>query len=472
MTLDTAGDFIVTDATRSPVRLPLIVSGTQDVTGDFSLYSVNPADTGVLQRGWHTQLNREPGYSAIQSSDYDVENLPLYRRWRETFNMTDGAGTQSLNLSRTSGTIEPGLYLLDMLKSTDDFDPEGRTRKLVAVSNAVLTVKRSDGELMVFVTDIQTAEPLAGVTVRTYRDGEPAAEAVTNTDGLAYLPAAFMFNLNAAGYYTRVNEYPETYFYDYLFITAERETDNMYGAWYTPGLRPPKRERGYIYTSRPMYRPRETVYFRGVLRDADDMDYTVPDDASVEVHLCYEEYCDDDYEIIKRAIVPVSEFGTFHGAFELPAHLQEDEYSLIVKWRGRAFPTRICEPFHATDYCWTEMRDFIHFTVTDLENPSFNVSLEPEQTDIVVGDSFDMAFNVTNLAGDPVYDVKVQGNLNVTAAATEFSYEDYSFDYYPYRPGRYDDSFVVHGIVENDEVIPPHTDTHGQTVISAIPELT
>ena len=58
------------------------------------------------------------------------------------------------------------------------------------------------------------------------------------------------------------------------FIYAVAESEGVYGVWMSWGASQLPTWPAIVYTDRPIYRPGETVYFRGVIRDRQDMTYT------------------------------------------------------------------------------------------------------------------------------------------------------------------------------------------------------
>ena len=74
-----------------------------------------------------------------------------------------------------------------------------------------------------------------------------------------------------------------------------------------PGLRT------YLYSDRPIYRPGDTIYFRAIVRQAQNGRYTLPDRATIGLKLfdgLGTEVADFD--------LTLSAFGTAHGQYTLP----------------------------------------------------------------------------------------------------------------------------------------------------------
>ena len=88
-------------------------------------------------------------------------------------------------------------------------------------------------------------------------------------------------------------------------------------------LRPRAPEpKAYLYTDRPIYRPGQTVYFRGAVRQAFNGRYTLPEFASVPLELH-----DVNGRVIQTFELPLSPYGTFHGEYQLSDEAQPGYYS-------------------------------------------------------------------------------------------------------------------------------------------------
>src|SRR5262249_48360796 len=134
----------------------------------------------------------------------------------------------------------------------------------IAVANANITLKRGPQNIFIFVTNLTDAKPVPNATVTVYIDGKAISTGKTDGSGAVQLPAS-------------KDEYP--------FILTTAEAPGVFGAWYNAGndygwrtwsgdqseskaanfsYYSPSGE-GYAYTDRPIYRPGDTVHFRGVL---------------------------------------------------------------------------------------------------------------------------------------------------------------------------------------------------------------
>ena len=69
----------------------------------------------------------------------------------------------------------------------------------------------------------------------------------------------------------------------------------------------------YLYMDRPVYRPGQPVYFRGIVRRKDDVVYMPPPFETVQATL--RNWYQGD--AVEKRVLNVSEYGSFHGEFEI-----------------------------------------------------------------------------------------------------------------------------------------------------------
>ncbi len=156
---------------------------------------------------------------------------------------------------------------------------------------------------------------------------------------------------------------------------AEEIYPYTFGVDYDPV---PAGTRVYLYTDRPIYRPGQTVFFRGVLRSVDDAQYAIPTTRSIEVRLL------DGYgEESGKIDLSVNEYGAFSGAFELPSGAALGVYSID-----------------------TEVGS-VPVTVAAYRKPEFEVTVEPSASDVGFGDELTAMIQGEYYFGGPVADASV-----------------------------------------------------------------
>ncbi len=344
------GRIAITGSYREDTAIPVVVSGTPTV--DFALYRLDLMNLEDAAIGPYWD-NTVPVWANRQT---------VLREWTQTFDSggEDQVLRDALLASEEGGQLPPGLYWL--ISRFPSGEGGNLSQMALVVGNANLTVKRTPDEALVWVTDTPTAAPVAGATVTIYHHNQPIARGETDADGLFRAPV----------------DVPKTD----AFLAILAEGPETYGVWtsdYEP--QPPDKE-GYLYTDRPIYRPGETVYFRGVIRDKDDMTLTVPNIRNVRVKAgswwADETYFDGEVE--------VTDFGTFSGSFVLPEEAGVGEGFVRV------------EP----DMNFGEYPASVGFTVAEYRVPEFEVSVTAQQDAIFQGEPLNAVAEATYYFGGAV----------------------------------------------------------------------
>jgi hypothetical protein len=179
---------------------------------------------------------------------------------------------------------------------------------LVVASNVNLTFKMGATDALLWATDLRTNEPVSTPFTIYDPDGVTIVNAQTDAQGL--WQGDFSPRDNPGQTYTAVLSKPG----EEDFGVAQTSWNSGVGPWefgISLNPRPPEPET-YLYTDRPIYRPGQTVYFRGVVRQAFNGRYTLPEFSSVSLEL-------HDYNglVIQTFDLPLSPYGTFHGEYQL-----------------------------------------------------------------------------------------------------------------------------------------------------------
>ncbi len=316
-----------------------------------------------------------------------------------------------------SGALPPGVYFLRV--SAPEFIDNGYSPRqhMLVVATANLTLKATLDGVLVWATDVQSGQPLANVPITVYQtadssssrgEWEVGGSGVTDADGLLRLD----LKAHDSVYDTRV---------------AVLQTADQFGIastdW-TSGIEPyqfgvnydyyPQRYRIYLYSDRPVYRPGQPVYFRGVVRLRDDVTYTPPAVSTVPVAIY-----DPEGDLIYDAVLPLTPFGTFSGTFEIADDARLGYYSLNVEmpdereWTGGASLT---------------------FGVAEYRVPEFQVNVTPERDAVVQGDTIRVLMESAYFFGGSVSGADV--DYGVQASPYFFNYTgqgwydfvDYDFD--------------------------------------------
>ena len=164
--------------------------------------------------------------------------------------------------------LAPGYYMLGITSPSLHYSWNFYQVSLLVVATDNITFKASSTEGLAWVVDLENGKPQPNVPVTFYDKDlvQVGATVSTDSNGLAYLNG-----INAPLYARAENS-------DHLAFVA---TDWGSGVWagdlgiqqsyYSTSAAPFV----YLYTDRPLYRPGQDVYFKGLVRQNDDLHYSL-----------------------------------------------------------------------------------------------------------------------------------------------------------------------------------------------------
>lgn len=353
----------------------------------FNLYRLNETDFLRISSPSFDRSTFAPSGPAMASATRNVQQ-PLNK-----------AVTIAQHLTVNGQEVPPGYYVVGV----DAAGVSAVQYLPLLVTRSSVTFKFGDSQVLVWVNDLRSGAPLGGLPVRIVTDkGAPVLAGRTGADGV-YL-----------GTVPRGKHLA----YRYLRVIVDRlgDTAAAGGEWtnginsydynlpFDPTL---NHVRIYLNTDRPIYRPGQTVYFRGVVRGDDDGRYhLLPAGTSAllvgsdaQGHKIYQRY------------LPVNGQGIISGQMALPDGASLGGYSLQA--------TISAETTGA------------YFTVAAYHKPSFQVTVRPDRGEggqYVQGERIAVTAHADYYFGAPVPQAPVQ--WTVSSATTQFQpagYDGYNF---------------------------------------------
>ena len=245
----------------------------QNVTKlDFTLSQLTLDDFGKF-----AGPNSYDAFDKFVPSDAQV-----MRRWSApTITSLNETGLYRAQLGEDGGSLEPGVYLLtvsapELIKLDKNYKPQ---KHVLVVSALHITLKRGEREALAWVTGLGSGEAQGGVPI-SFRDKNftEIAAATTGGAGDDFGQALLQFPENF-----RPNPY------DPIFAVVAQPGDPTFGIVHsemanginTYDFNLPSRYSNdpyfaYLYTDRPIYRPGQMVYYKGIVRNDNDARYSVP----------------------------------------------------------------------------------------------------------------------------------------------------------------------------------------------------
>ncbi|MCK4832937.1 MAG: hypothetical protein KAS81_09215, partial [Anaerolineales bacterium] len=261
--------------------------------------------------------------------------------------------------------VPAGLYLLNLTAG------HVNSQLLLVVTRNTLMVNQAEGQLVVWVSDINGG-PVADLDIRVYaRDGELIASGRADENGI---------------YETEVDRDPQP------LIVVARDGDDITASglsnewrtgsvgWYGWWQPEPTGQQyaAHVYTDRPIYRPGQDVFFKAIIRQDDDAILDLfPAGAPVTARIR-----DARNNLVQTFELTSNDFGAVNGSFQLAEGAMLGSYAVEILVEG--------ESHRQT------------FKVEEYRKPDYQVNIVTDAERYVVGDTVEVTVDSSYFFGEPV----------------------------------------------------------------------
>jgi len=369
-----SGDNIQVVDANGPRRLQ--ISG-DDPGISFTAYSFDISEYAALYASHY----RHRSYSAVRDIPIPESLSPtLTWYYTEQRKVEDGSITETV----IPPDLLPGLYVVNMKVKNRLYD-----QLFVVVSENTLLIKHNGEDLNLWVTNIKGLV-VANAEVQVYSSsGEKIREGVTDENGqykVSIPPGSQPLLISA---FVKSPGQPNDAVVAGLDYPWHSYLPYDYEEWQSDGQLPEgKPFITYIYTERPLYRPGQMVNFKVILREDDDVKYSLLDPSTpVKVRVK-----DARGNTIAEYDMTTNEFGTVNGSVEISKEAMLGSYSIEVE-TGGVMSERT-------------------FKVEDYRKPDYQValtSLQPEnEGHYIEGEEVQFKIHTEYYFGEPLKDAKVE----------------------------------------------------------------
>ncbi|NOT76756.1 MAG: hypothetical protein HOP08_17660 [Cyclobacteriaceae bacterium] len=248
--------------------------------------------------------------------EYFAAKTPLKKG---KYQLPDDGDYQQHNIEVKLDPVPEGEYMILFSNRSDFSTPKnGMAYAFTVVSNISYVHRNTDGgETEFFVLNRQSGEPIAGVTANVFTQRynsskgiyEPVKAGTYKTDEKGYFKIPFFLkedrrsfavNFNKGTDFNSTEKIDKRYYYNESISQYKEDPDYA-------------RIQTFFFLDRAIYRPGQTIYFKGLVIETDGKNPKIRTKYTTQVSLL-----DVNYQERGKVMVTTNEYGTFSGVFTAP----------------------------------------------------------------------------------------------------------------------------------------------------------
>ncbi|MFP3853617.1 MAG: Ig-like domain-containing protein [Anaerolineales bacterium] len=307
--------------------------------------------------------------------DYVFHGQPIgqeMRRWATTVSPARNV-YQLIEIPLVdNGSLPTGVYQILIDTPEDNRSPSGR---LLLVRGTELVLKSANNQALIWAVDLANGDPRETFEVQSLtNEGELLSEPQPGSEGFVEFELD-PDQVDSTGFAVMTGEPGNP-----AFGLTHSQWDQGIAPYNfgVPSTAAAESEKTYLYTDRPLYRPGQRVYFKGAQRQITPEGFALPESSSTEIEI----YTPNGRKL-QEVKVALSDFGTFHGSFNLASEAPLGLYRMSTG------------------------RETMFFEVAAYRKPEFEIELTPSHEDRIVGQSLTVDVEATYFFGAPVANQEV-----------------------------------------------------------------
>lgn len=257
----------------------------------------------------------------------------------------------------------------------------------IQITDLGVTVRYGVNKLVAMVTRLSDGKPVEGATVyvtemnrnartvpvETLKEKEGIPKGISDSNGLVVIPLDIAYPFSPVAVLVETED-------DAVIFEPSSHSPWRNGIYNTESHYTAARSKQvtFMFSDRGLYKPGETVSFRGIDRNLCLGQYT-PFVGKYQIEITEDSWYRP--KVIKSFNGTTSESGGFYGSFELPSDLEPGSYKISYKRTGKGDTKNVT------------------FTVAYFERLKFQAGISLPQVPVTIGDTLQATLSASYLAG-------------------------------------------------------------------------
>lgn len=354
----------------------------------------------VIQISFEEERNLRNEYENTRDLLVKYNAMPAIKSW--SLNIPGDGDMQDYAAEIKIPALPLGYYVI-LASTTEVFIPDTSLTAFDSfwISNiSYITQNDNKSVHRFYVLDRETGAALADVNVKiSYRQYDyrtrkyeflEGGKFVTDSKGFFEIPAL-------SG-----NNHPNSYSLEFTLKGDKLVTgDQFYHSGYNPQQERTE-TRTWFFTDRSIYRPGQTVYFKGIVIDKFKDQYSIKSGMKTTV-----EFMDVNYQKISEMVLTTNEYGSFNGTFTAPSGMLNG--SMTIKNESGS----------------------VSVQVEEYKRPTFEVVFNPLKGSYKLNEPVTVTGSAKAYAGNAIDQAEVKYRV---VRHTYFPWRYFWFDYFPSQP--------------------------------------
>ncbi|UII28373.1 MG2 domain-containing protein [Fulvivirga maritima] len=351
-------------------------------------------------------------YKTFYSQHQDSAYLANLQKWETVktwgINLKDFGDYEEHSTEVILPKFPNGRYLIFSSDQPTIDDNELYSYQIIQYTDLALVQHQDNKQYYYHVISRTNGEPVKNAKVNLKNNDRESfiydKSFTTNSEGV--------FNCNGPSNYNSydaiITTKKDTAYFDYYYMNKIRTGKEA---------SEPVDVKAFLFTDRSIYRPGQTVYFKGILIKNQGSRSSIVPDEYVEVTLE-----DVNGEEVGELELMTNEYGSFHGEFILPRSGLTGRYTLSVE-ESYEHDSQLYDNI-MNDFEWSEHS----ISVEEYKRPRFEVEFDAVTQSFRVNDTIKVSGEAAAFAGSKVTEAKVSYTVTRKVEYPRWYY--WSYDYY------------------------------------------